>query len=191
VIILHDVPAELIVELESPQGTTVRLHDQSAGGGSYIITRYDLESSPDGPGSMDDFLGESTQGSWTLSVEDVGTASTGSNTLNFWKLHVSTSDGFGCEPKSCGEPTPTEAPDLDLQMAANGEQTDLVFDWSAITAAGYHLLQSTSPAFDSGVELIERTTSETTYTMADGVNITPELSFFQVRGVNSCNQEGP
>ena len=39
--------------------------------------------------------------------------------------------------------------------------------------------------------LLERTTTETSHTIVDGVHSTPELTFFQVRATNSCNQEGP
>lgn len=53
------------------------------------------------------------------------------------------------------------------------------------------MLQSTDPTFGSGVELIGNPTVQTTLTLADGVRTTPALTYFQVRGVNSCHQEGP
>lgn len=39
--------------------------------------------------------------------------------------------------------------------------------------------------------LIGNPTVQTTLTLADGVRTTPALTYFQVRGVNSCHQEGP
>jgi subtilisin-like proprotein convertase family protein len=190
--ISHEFPAELIVELTSPDGTTVRLHDQSTGTQFGLEVRYDLDRDPDGPGTLADFLGETTLGTWTLAVEDVNGVSTADGTLYDWGLHVVVAGAFDCQPKTCPEPTPTETPgDLLLSEAVNGFEVDIVFDWSAITAAGYHVLQSTGAAFDSAVDLIGRTDAATTLTLTDGVNTTPDLTYFQVRGVNSCNQEGP
>ena len=118
----------------------------------------------------------------------MGAASTGDNYLREWVLHFTVSDGFGCTPQSCGEPTPTEAPELAVEISG---PSDLLFTWNAVAAVGYHVLQSTSAAFDANVDLLGRTTVETTHTVADGLNAAPDLIFYQVRGVNSCNQEGP
>jgi subtilisin-like proprotein convertase family protein len=191
--IFHAQADQLIVELSSPLGTTVRLHDRSAGSGHGIETRYDLETTPDGPGTMDDFVGESTQGTWTLSIQDVdATGPTDNGSLYAWTLHTSVVGGYDCEPAICPEPTPTEAPDLSVDTSVNGDQTDLVLSWDPVVdAVGYHVLQSAFAPFDTAVELIGRTTTETTLTVTDGVNTTPPLTFFQVRGVNACNQEGP
>ena len=89
--ITHPNVPELIVELTSPQDTTVRLHDNS-GSGSGLTTRYDLEAEPDGPGTMADFEGESTLGTWTLSVEDTIWGINGNAYLNGFTLHA-TADG--------------------------------------------------------------------------------------------------
>jgi hypothetical protein len=100
--------------------------------------------------------------------------------------------GASCEPVTCPEPTPTEAPELTVDTAVNGDQIDLVLSWNPIAgAAGHHLLQSGSAPFDIGVELLERTTVETTHTIPDGANSEPTLIFYQVRATNSCHQEGP
>jgi subtilisin-like proprotein convertase family protein len=191
--ISHDDATQLIVELSSPEGTTVRLHDHSAPIGDGIVTRYDLDSTPDGPGTMGDFAGESTLGTWTLSIEDsVDDGSTEHGSLHDWTLHMTVAGGFDCDPATCPEPTPTEAPELTVDTAVNGSEIDLVLTWAPVAgAAGHHVLQSTSPAFDIGVELLERATTETTHTIADGVNTTPALTFFQVRATNACHQEGP
>lgn len=81
--VTHPDPSELIVEIASPSGTTVRLHDS---GGDRLpnldLTYWDLGiplgvqrscecfGVPDGPGRLTDFLGESTQGVWELRVTD-------------------------------------------------------------------------------------------------------------------------
>ena len=149
VYISHTVNTELIVEVTSPEGTTVRLHDQSSVPKSGIQTRYDLERAPDGPGTMDDFVGESLAGTWTLSVQDMGSASSGNGYFYQWKLHATVDGAFDCEPATCTDPVPTQAPDLHVE------------------------------------------TAETELTLVDGAHTPPALTFFQVRGVNACNHEGP
>ncbi|MBW1809230.1 MAG: proprotein convertase P-domain-containing protein, partial [Deltaproteobacteria bacterium] len=86
--ISHTWIGDLIVELSSPGGTTVRLHDRSGADGDNIITNYDLVTSPDGPGSMADFDGENTAGDWTLFVSD--SVAIDSGMLNCWSIHFDT-----------------------------------------------------------------------------------------------------
>jgi len=189
--IFHLDPTQLIVELTSPQGTTVRLHDRSAGSGHGIETRYDQDTAPDGPGSMADFVGESALGTWTLSVQDVDASGpTIDGYIRPRTLHVTTDGGFGCDPQSCAEPTPTEAPELQVALDPNG--ADLVLSWSAVAgSAGYHVLRSADATLASGVELIANPTSATPLTLTGGAQAAPALTFFQVRAVNTCHQEGP
>ncbi|NNE08576.1 MAG: T9SS type A sorting domain-containing protein [Gemmatimonadetes bacterium] len=68
--ILHTYIGDLEVELHSPQGTTVRVHNRTGTSADSISTNYDAITAPDGPGDMTDFNGEDAQGSWTLSVTD-------------------------------------------------------------------------------------------------------------------------
>jgi subtilisin-like proprotein convertase family protein len=85
--ITHTAIGELYVELTSPEGTTVRLHNGTGTFADDIIGWYDSELTVDGPGSLDDFTGESTQGEWTLWVADnVGASYYGS--LNEWCVYV-------------------------------------------------------------------------------------------------------
>jgi subtilisin-like proprotein convertase family protein len=190
--IQHEDPTQLVVELSSPGGTTVRLHDRSAGGAEGVVTRYDLLTAPDGPGSLDDFTGRSALGTWTLSIEDVDSdGPTNIGYLYGWTLHATVETGFDCEPSVCGEPAPVEAPHLRVNKLDTGSGIDLLFSWDPISAAGYHLLRSESASFDGVLELLGRTTTETTFTEPDEGGSPPPLVFYQVRGVNSCNQEGP
>jgi len=192
--ISHSNASDLIVELSSPEGTTVRLHDRSGGPGN-LITRYDLETEPDGPGVMADFNGESILGTWTLSVDDAILGSAGFGTLQSWTLHVTSATGFDCEVFTCSEPDPTEAPAdflVDKTVDGGDGSVDLGFSWSGVTgAAGYHVLHSTTPTFEASVDVTGRTVGPTTLTVDDGAVITPPVSFFQVRAVNACSQEGP
>jgi subtilisin-like proprotein convertase family protein len=84
--ISHSFRGDLIVELTSPEGTAVRLHNQSGGSANDISTWYDAETAPDGPGSMDDFWGEPAIGTWELWVSDNAFADNG--ILNQWSLSI-------------------------------------------------------------------------------------------------------
>jgi hypothetical protein len=190
--IFHQDPTQLVVSLTSPQGTTVRLHDRGPAVGNGIVTRYDRDTAPSGPGSMADFVGQSTLGTWTLSVEDLdGTGVTTDGYIRPRTLHVTAQGAYGCDVQGCADPVPTASPVLQVQKVDDGSQLDLVFSWSAVAGAGYHVLQSTHPAFDTGVDLLANPATATTFTLQDGANTTPALTFFQVRAVNSCHHEGP
>jgi hypothetical protein len=100
--------------------------------------------------------------------------------------------GASCEPVTCPDPTPTEAPELTVDTAVNGDDWDIVLSWTPVAGAPFHhVLQSTAAPFDSGVDLLARATSETSHTIPDGANSAPALIFYEVRATNSCNLEGP
>ncbi len=84
--ITHTYIGDLIVELTSPEGTTVRLHNRTGSGSDNIVGWYDTDLSVDGPGSLGDFSGESSAGEWELWVSDNASYDTG--TLNNWCVHV-------------------------------------------------------------------------------------------------------
>jgi subtilisin-like proprotein convertase family protein len=181
----------LMVDLGSPGGTTVRLHDRSDGFFG-IDTRYDLLKDPDGPGTMDDFIGESTAGTWTLTIRNEGGIFGSSGTLLSWTLHATALEPFDCDPYACPEPTPTQsANDLRVDRVGPGA-SDLMFSWSGVAgAAGYHVLASAAAEYTGAVELTGRTDGATTLTVADVVVAPGGLTFYQVRAINACNQEGP
>ncbi len=80
----HTFIGDLMVELTSPQGTTVILHNRSGGSADNIIGTYPDDLTPDQ--SLDAFLGQSMEGDWTLSVSDHAGWDTG--TINQWCLHL-------------------------------------------------------------------------------------------------------
>jgi subtilisin-like proprotein convertase family protein len=84
--ITHTWIGDLIVEVTSPGGTTVRLHNRSGVSADNIIGTYGLDLTVDGPGSLDDFIGELSQGDWTLWVSDNFVIDVG--TLNEWCVGV-------------------------------------------------------------------------------------------------------
>ncbi|NOT02921.1 MAG: trypsin-like serine protease [Phycisphaerales bacterium] len=96
--ITHTYIGDLIVELESPGGVTVRLHNRTGGTTENIITRYDDDGDgtiPDGPGQLADFDFGGSQGVWTLTVSDNAGSDTGA--LNNWSLRLAP-NGVTCPP---------------------------------------------------------------------------------------------
>ncbi|MCA9253002.1 MAG: proprotein convertase P-domain-containing protein [Phycisphaerales bacterium] len=86
--ITHTYIGDLIVQLASPSGTIVRLHNRSGSGDDDIVTTYDEQggTNPDGPGSLGDFNLTNGQGDWTLTVTDDAGGDVG--TLNGWSLRI-------------------------------------------------------------------------------------------------------
>ena len=138
------------------------------------------------------FAGQSLLGTWTLSVQDVDASGvTTDGYIRPRTLHATIVGGFGCTPQTCADPTPTLAPDLDVARVDDGGLPDLVLTWSAVSGAGYHVLQSADPGFLAGVSLIDNPTTAAPLTLEDAAAATPGLTFFQVRAVNGCHFEGP
>ncbi len=189
--VFHQDPTQIVVELISPRGTRVRLHDRGPGIGHGVETRFDRDTAPSGPGTMADFIGEHTVGTWTVAVQDLDPSGiTTDGYIRPSTLNVKIVGAFGCTPQTCPDPTPSTAPDLRVARAANGAAEDLVLTWTAAPGAGYHVLQATDRTFRS-VDLIGTTTTATAWTIPDGVHTTPPVTFFEARAVNSCHQEGP
>lgn len=70
----HTFKGDLVVKLTSPSGKTETLHNRTGGSADDIKGSFDLSA----------FKGESTKGTWTLSVEDKARRDTG--TLKSWSL---------------------------------------------------------------------------------------------------------
>ena len=84
--ITHTWIGDLIVEVTSPGGTTVRLHNRTGMSADNIIGTYGFDLSVDGPGSLDDFIDELSLGDWTLWVSDNAGIDVG--TVNEWCVEV-------------------------------------------------------------------------------------------------------
>ncbi|MCP3904860.1 MAG: hypothetical protein GY715_14635 [Planctomycetes bacterium] len=83
----HTYVGDLIVELESPAGTVVRLHDRTGGSSNDLFVTYDdSEHMPDGPGVLADFNDAGVLGDWILTVSD--NAGQDQGTLNSWALRI-------------------------------------------------------------------------------------------------------
>ncbi|MDP7009050.1 MAG: proprotein convertase P-domain-containing protein [Phycisphaerales bacterium] len=93
----HTYIGDLEVDVTSPEGTTVRLHDRSGGGDDDLHMYYDEQGGdiPEGPGSLADWEGEIVTGTWRMDVTDNAGADTG--TLDHWALKIASS-GDICPP---------------------------------------------------------------------------------------------
>ena len=90
--ISHTYIGDLIVEVMSPAGTVVRLHNNTGTSTDNIITTYDDDGAGTIPASALAALdGERTAGQWRLRVSD--TANTDTGTLNGWSLRIAQSSG--------------------------------------------------------------------------------------------------
>lgn len=94
--ITHTYIGDLIIELESPNGTVVRLHNRTGGSANDINTTYadSGATAPDGPGALADYILETTAGDWVLTVSDNAGSDTG--LLNSWTVRISPT-ATGCE----------------------------------------------------------------------------------------------
>lgn len=89
--ISHTYKGDIIMDLTSPAGTTVKLHNETGGSaddiqGVYRIAADDLVSAED----LTQFLQEQAQGDWVLTIDDTFNGDDG--TLNIWGLN------FTCAP---------------------------------------------------------------------------------------------
>ncbi|MBK8167769.1 MAG: S8 family serine peptidase [bacterium] len=82
----HTWIGDLVVELTSPAGTTVRLHNRSGSSADNIAGTYGTTLVVDGPGALSDFVGENMGGNWTMFIADLAGSDVG--TLNSWSLNI-------------------------------------------------------------------------------------------------------
>ncbi|MCD6387936.1 MAG: S8 family serine peptidase [Desulfobulbaceae bacterium] len=81
--ITHTWIGDLQLELISPSGTAVILHDQSGGSRDNIIQTYDVQSLT----ALQSFIGEEGKGIWTLKASDHAGRDVGK--MNRWGLEIS------------------------------------------------------------------------------------------------------
>jgi len=99
--ITHDYIDDVTVEITSPSGTTVRIHDAGGGSNDFIFVIFDDQGAPNGsipwdsgcrmqpsgPGSLSDLSGASSVGDWSLTcLDSYSGGATGS--LNTWCLNT-------------------------------------------------------------------------------------------------------
>lgn len=96
--ITHSYIGDLILDLRSPAGTVVRLHNRTGGSADDLLLTYDDEGvAPDGPGALSDYDFEASAGLWTLIVSDNAAQDIG--TLNDWALRIAPASSV-CPPQA-------------------------------------------------------------------------------------------
>jgi len=135
--ITHTYRGDLEVDLISPTGVTVRLHNRTGSGTDDLVVTYDDSGTPpDGPGALADFNGKIATGTWTLRVAD--RASGDSGTLNGWGLKILPSS----------TPCPPVAHDVAVEVAPT-LTTAIQMDGDSVTGGSLDYIITSLP--DHGI----------------------------------------
>ena len=182
----HPNIADLDVLLYRPGTTTqpVYLHNNTQPGVSGIHTNFDELTAPDGPGSLDDFIGGEPQGNWRLKAVNTGNTN---GTLQNWTLHLKSSIPFNCHPVSCGQGVPSAVGNT-LTVNKSGA-ADVQLGWTGVGSSNYNVWRSTDPQFAKAT--FDGATGGPTTWVDAGAQSLPGLHFYLVRSVNSCRWESP
>ncbi len=89
--IAHFAIGNLVVELRSPSGTVVTLHNRTGNVQDDMVGTWPTSLVVDGPGRLDDFVGDQAAGTWTLTVGDLAFGATGR--LRGWGVHLLVASG--------------------------------------------------------------------------------------------------
>jgi len=116
--IQHPWRGDLRVEMSSPSGTTVVLHNRSGSDLDDLRLVYPDSAAADGPGALSDFLGEVAEGSWTLYVADLGAGDTGSYVRACLELETAEPGGVGVLASALRGRTSAEGIHLDWEASA-------------------------------------------------------------------------
>jgi len=177
---------DLQILLYPPGGANppVYLHNNSGSGTSGIHTTYDELTEPDGPGSLDSFVGLNPQGNWRLKINNSGNKN---GTLENWTLHLKSDIPFDCNPVGCGEGVPSEVGHT-LLMSKSGS-SDVLFNWTGVGAPNYNVWRSADPQLRTA-EFVGATGGSTS-AVDSGAQMLPGLHCYVVRSVNGCRWESP
>ncbi len=75
--VTHPHIGDLVIDLISPAGTLVRLRNRSGGDGDDLVGNWPATLIVDGPGTLDDLLGQEVHGPWLLYVADANAGDAG------------------------------------------------------------------------------------------------------------------
>ncbi len=126
--ITHTYVGDLQVWLRSPQGINVTLHNQTGGGDQNLYVTYGVDRLPDGPGSLSDFYGLGSRGTWTLRVRDNESEDTG--TIDWWQLEIAPKSSHPPSITSTAVTTATEGHVYIYSATASDPDPDDVLTWS-------------------------------------------------------------
>ncbi len=171
--VAHTYRGDLRLEIVSPAGTAVTLHDRSGGSADHILGSYPTDFTPFEP--LTRLSGESSLGTWELRVNDGVPANTGS--LDDWSLEV------------CGRPFEAAPPEMrfrDLQVEPGGVRLTW---WVYPDLDSYRVYRSTDPS--SAAAFVDVTAEDPDDTDTAFLDTSSEpLTFWLVTGVGRGG-EGP
>jgi len=164
--ITHTFIGDLQVELTSPQGTKVLLHDRSGSGTNNILGTYGVDLSPAQPLSA--FTNESSVGTWTLRVSDQAGGDQGA--LNDWSLEI------------CGRPLEAATPQMRFREITREPGTTLLRWWPYPGLTSYKVYRSTDPALAAAFIDVTADDPDSTDTSFADASVDP-LTFYLVTGL--------
>ncbi len=171
--ISHTYIGDLIVKLISPSATEVLLHNGSGGTSEDIVGTYGVNLTA--AGSLADFAGEPSTGTWTLEISDEAGGDTGS--LNAWSLDI------------CGAQLEGVPPQLLLRSVDVEPDGTMLRWWPYPGLSSYRVYRSTQA--DSAPAFIDVTGEDGDATDTSFKDTSSDsLVFFLVTGVGSQG-EGP
>jgi carboxypeptidase D len=171
--ITHGYIGDLRVELISPSGTPVALHNRSGGSSNNIHGTYGDDLNPFEP--LARFRGEDSRGTWSLKVSDGVGGNIG--TLDAWSLEL------------CGRPFEATPPEMRFRrhwVEPNG----VVLEWWPYPGLdSYKVYRATDATSAGGFVDVTAEDDDNTDTLFIDASTEP-LAFFLVTGVGP-NGEGP
>lgn len=171
--ITHTFIGDLKVELLSPQGTPVLLHNRTGSGTDDIYGTYGVDLTPAEPLSA--FEHEVSSGTWTLHVSDLAGGDTGS--LNDWSLEI------------CGRSVEAATPQMRLrEVTVEPEGTRLSW-WPYPGLTSYRVYRATDPDSAAAFSDVTAEDADNTDTSFQDTSLDP-LTFYLVTGVGPQG-EGP
>jgi carboxypeptidase D len=169
----HTYRSDLRVDLVSPGGTVVTLHDRSGGSADDILGTYGVDLTPFE--SLSRLDGESSLGTWELRVND-GVPGNG-GLLNDWSL------------ETCGRPFESAPPEMRLR-AVSAEPGGVTLDWWVYPGlTSYRVYRSSDPSSAAAfVDVTGEDPDDSDTAFKD--TTTDPVSFWLVTGVGPSG-EGP
>jgi subtilisin-like proprotein convertase family protein len=171
--ITHGYIGDLRVELISPSGTPVILHDRTGGSSNDIDGTYGDDLSPFEP--LARFRGETSRGTWTLKVSDGVGGNVG--TLDAWSVEV------------CGRPLEATPPEMRFRRHSVEPDGAVLEWWPYPGLDSYHVYRATDATSADGFVDVTAEDDDATDTRFLDTSTEP-LAFFLVTG-EGPNGEGP
>ena len=169
----HTYIGDLLVELVSPAGTRVRLHDHTGGSQNDIIGTYGVDLTPFE--SLSAFTGGMSSGIWNLEVTDDVPGDDGA--LNAWSLEID------------GRPVEALPPEMKFRRAEVQPGAARFEWWTYPGLTSYRVYRSTDPSQAAAFVDVTVEDGDPTDTVFDDTSV-DLISYFLVTGV-SANGEGP